>query len=159
MAKKKKEQKPKNIEIINRKAAHQFNFQGEVEAGIMLTGTEIKSIRAGTANLKDAFCFFRKGELYVKNMFIGEYKFGSIYNHEPRRLRKLLLKKQELKKLHRKVQEKGMTLVPYRLYISERGFAKLEVALASGKRSYDKRHAIKERENSRNMDRLKKIRL
>jgi len=159
MAKKKKEQKPRTIEIVNRKASHQYYFQGEVEAGIMLTGTEIKSIRSGNANLRDAYCFFRKGELFVKNLFIAEYEFGTIHNHETRRLRKLLLKKQELKKLHRKVQEKGMTLVPYRLYISERGFAKLEVALASGKKSHDKRQSIKEKDNKRDMDRMKKIRL
>ena len=114
---KKKEKKPKNIEIVNRKASHEYYFQGEVEAGIMLTGTEIKSIRRGNANLRDAFCYFKKGELYVKNLFIAEYEFGSIHNHETRRLRKLLLKKQELKKLNRKVQEKGFeftypTLLP-----------------------------------------------
>ncbi len=159
MSKSKKEKKPKNIEIINRKAEYEYKFLQELEAGIMLTGTEIKSVRLGNANIKEAFCYFRKGELFIRNMFIAEYKFGNIFNHEPRRLRKLLLKKTELKKLERRVKEKGFTVVPYRLYISERGLAKLEVVLATGKKSYDKRNSIKERENKRSMDRLKKIRL
>ncbi len=153
----KKENKPKVIEIVNRKAEYQFQFVSQIEAGILLTGTEVKSIRAGHANLKEAFCFFKKGELFIKNMFIAEYKFGSYNNHETRRLRKLLLKKGELKKINRRVTEKGFSVIPYRLYFSERGFVKIEVALAQGKRQYDKRNSIKERENKRNLDRLKKI--
>lgn len=158
MAKKKKVDH-KNIEIKNRKAAFEFSFSQEFEAGIMLKGTEIKSIRAGDANLKDAYCYFNKGALYVKNMFIGEYKFGTYNNHEPRRERKLLLKKTELKKLERRVTEKGFSVIPYRLYLSERGLAKLEIQLAQGKKSYDKRASIKDRENKRDMDRLKRMKL
>ena len=155
----KKDNKPKKIEIINRKATHEFQFTGELEAGIQLTGTEVKSVRAGHANLKEAYCFFQRGELYIKNMYIAEYKFGSYNNHEPRRQRKLLLKKAELKKIGRKVKEKGFTIVPYRLYFSERGFIKIEIALAQGKRQYDKRHSIKDRENKRDLARMNKMKL
>ena len=154
-----KDKKQRKIEIINRKAAYEFQFLSEYEAGIVLTGTEIKSIRTGEVNLKDAYCFFKKGELYVKNMFIAEYKYGTYNNHETRRVRKLLLKKGELKKMERRVKEKGQTIIPYKLYLSERGLAKLLVILGQGKKSYDKRHTIKERENKRDMDRLKKIKL
>ena len=151
------ENKHKNIEIVNRKAAHEYHFVDEYEAGIMLTGTEIKSIRTGAVSLNDAYCYFKKGELYVRSMYIKEYKFGTYNNHDTRRERKLLLKKIELRKLQRRVTEKGMTIVPYRLYLSERGIAKLEIMLASGKRSYDKRHSIKERESKRDLDRMRKI--
>lgn len=159
MAKKKDNKDNRTIEIKNRKAAFEFKFLQEYEAGIQLTGTEIKSIRAGNANLNDAFCFFKKGELFVKNMFVAEYELGTIYNHETRRLRKLLLKKTELKKLEKRVSEKGFSIVPYRLYISERGFVKLEIQLAQGKKAYDKRDSIKERDNKREMDRLKKMKI
>ena len=151
--------KEKQIEVINRKAKFEYYFLDEYEAGIVLTGTEIKSIRAGQANLSDAYCVFKKGELYVRNMHISEYKFGTYNNHEPRRIRKLLLSRQELRKLERKVKERGNTIVPYRLYISERGLAKLEIALSKGKKSFDKRASIKEKDNKRDMDRMKKIRL
>lgn len=154
-----KEKKSRKIEIVNRKAAFEFNFITELEAGIVLTGTEIKSLRAGEANLKDAYCFFRKGELFVKNIFIAEYKFGNIHNHDTRRTRKLLLKKSELRKLEKRVKEKGFTLIPYKLYISDRGLAKVLIVLGQGKKSYDKRQAIKERENKRDLKRLNKIRL
>ena len=123
----------------------------------MLTGTEIKSIRLGEANLKEAYCLFVRGELFIKNMYIAEYKYGTHNNHEVRRDRKLLLKKIELKKFERKVKEKGFTIVPYKLFISERGFAKLHIALATGKKQYDKRATIKERENKRDLDRIKKM--
>ena len=154
-----KKEKKRKVEIVNRKAKFEYKFLDLYEAGMMLTGTEVKSLRAGEANLTDAFCYFKKDELYVKNLFIAEYKLGTHYNHEPRRLRKLLLRRQELKKLQKKVTEKGFTIVPYRLYFNDRGFAKLEIALAQGKASYDKRKSIKERDNKREMDRLKKIRL
>ncbi len=158
MAKKdKKDKGPNKIEIVNRKARYEFQFVSELEAGIILTGTEIKSIRRGEANLKEAYCMFMKGELFIKNMYIAEYKYGTYNNHEVRRDRKLLLKKGELKKLHRRVKEKGFTIVPYKLYISERGFAKIIIALATGKRQYDKRNTIKERENKRELDRIKKM--
>ena len=159
MAKKNKKVENKKVDIKNRKAAFEYSFVQELEAGIMLTGTEIKSIRAHDANLKDAFCYFKDNELWVKNMFIGEYKFGTYNNHETRRERKLLLKKTELKKWQRRVTEKGFSIIPFRLYMSERGLAKLELKLAQGKKSYDKRASIKDRENKRDMDRLKKMRL
>ncbi len=151
----KKEQK--KVEIVNRKASFEYYFREEYEAGIVLTGTEIKSIREGNANLKEAYCVFKDNELYVRNMFIAEYKYGTIHNHDPKRIRKLLLKKRELKKLRRRVQEKGFTIVPYKLYLSERGLAKLTIMLSQGKKAYDKREAIKERDNKRDLDRLKKM--
>ena len=153
------EKKKTSVEIINRKAKHEYHFVDTYEAGLVLQGTEIKSIRKGNVNLRDAYCYFRKGELYVKNMFIAEYDFGNIFNHETRRTRKLLLKRQELKKLEKKTKERGFTIIPYRLFISERGFAKLEIALAQGKKSYDKRQSIKEKDMKRDMARMKKIRL
>jgi len=156
MAKKKKEVN-KKIEIINRKAKFEYHFLAEIETGIKLTGTEIKSIRNGEVNLKDAYCLFKKGELWVKSMFIAEYKFGNQNNHETRRDRKLLLRKPELRKLEKKVKEKGFSIVPYRMYISERGFAKVEIILGQGKKSYDKRETIKQRENKRDLDRVKKM--
>jgi len=149
--------KPVNIEIINRRASFEYYFVQEYDAGMMLTGTEIKSIRAGNANLSDAWCLVENGEIWVKSMFIAEYKHGSDNNHETRRSRKLLLRKPELRKLEKKLKEKGFTLIPIRLFIGERGFAKLRIALATGKKSFDKREVIKERESKRDLDRLKKI--
>ncbi|MCI5083638.1 MAG: SsrA-binding protein SmpB [Saprospiraceae bacterium] len=157
MANKKDSGKKKSVEIINRRAAHEYFFTEQYEAGIVLQGTEIKSIRAGNVNLRDAYCFFKKGELYVKSMFIAEYENGTYANHEPRRTRKLLLKRTELRKLEKKMKEKGYTIVPYRLYMTERGFAKLEVVLVQGKKSYDKRHSIKEKDSKRDLARMKKI--
>lgn len=150
---------PKNVVIKNKKAAFEYFFTDEYEAGMQLTGTEVKSLREGNANLSDAFCAFKNGSLYVHSMYIGEYKFGNINNHETRRVRRLLLKKAELKKLTRKVEEKGNTIVPYKLYFSERGFAKLQIMLAKGKKSHDKRDQIKERDSKRELDRMKKIRI
>ena len=109
---KKEQKKNKNIEILNRRAAHEYFFTAHFEAGIVLQGTEIKSIRAGNVNLRDAYCFFKKGELFVKNLFIAEYENGTYANHEPRRTRKLLLKRTELRKLEKKMKEKGFTVVP-----------------------------------------------
>jgi len=149
----------KNVEIKNRKASFEYFFIDTFEAGLKLVGTEVKSLRDGNANLSDAFCVFRGSDLEVHSMYIGEYKFGNQNNHETRRVRRLLLKRSELKKLQRQVEEKGNTIVPYRLYFNDRGFAKLEVALAKGKKSYDKRDQIKERDNKRELDRLKKIRI
>ena len=147
----------KSAQIVNRKAEHEYKFVKKYTAGMMLSGTEVKALREGMANMNDAFCYMQKGEMFVKNMFISEYSNGNIYNHDARRLRKLLLKGQELKVLERKLTEKGLTVVPYRIFFSERGFAKLEVCLAEGKKLYDKRESIKERENKREMDRIKKI--
>ncbi len=151
-------QHPDNIQIIatNKKAKFEYKFVDEYEAGIRLFGTEIKSIRKGLINMGDAFCHFKDGELYIHKLYIGEYSHGTYYNHEPLRLRKLLLKKGELKKIERKAREKGYSIVPYQLYITERGFAKLLIVLATGKKNYDKRHSIKDRENKRNLDRAKK---
>jgi SsrA-binding protein len=146
----------KNIEIVNKKATFEFHFLQTFEAGISLTGTEVKSIRLGNANLKDAYCSFKDGELYVKSLFISEYKFGNIFNHESRRDRKLLLRKSELNKLDKKVKEKGLTIIPYRIFLTDRGFIKIEIALAQGKKAYDKRVSIKEKDLQRDMDRHKK---
>ncbi len=145
------------IEIKNRKAEYQYELKSKYEAGIKLTGTEVKSIRNGDANLNDAYCYFIKGELYVRSMHISEYKHGSHHNHEPRRDRKLLLKKHELRKLEKHVKEKGQTIIPTRLYINERGLAKLEIALAKGKKVYDKSKSIKEKDQKREMERYKNI--
>ncbi len=146
----------KPVEILNRKAKHEYHFLAVFEAGIVLRGTEIKSIRKHQVNLRDAYCFFKKGELYIKSLYIKEYEFGNYFNHDPRRTRKLLLKRQELKKLEKRVKERGFTIVPYRLYLNERGIAKIEIALAQGKKSYDKRDSIKQKDQKRDMARIKK---
>lgn len=151
--------KQNKVEIVNRKAAYEYHFVQEFEAGIMLTGSEIKSIRAGNANLNDAYCLIENGELWVRSLFIAEYEYGTDHNHEPRRLRKLLVKKPELRKMERRTKEKGFTIIPIKLFINERGYAKLQIALATGKKEYDKRETIKERDDKRQLDRLKKIRL
>jgi SsrA-binding protein len=150
-------EKFKKIELVNRKAAYEYSFIKTYEAGVILAGTEVKSVRLGAANLNDAYCFFKDDELYVKSMLISEYKYGTHYNHEDRRMRKLLLKKVELKALARKVMEKGFTIVPYKIYTTERGHVKLEIVLAQGKKSFDKRDSIKEKDNKRELDRIKKI--
>ena len=151
-----KKRAPKKIEIINRRASHEYHFVQETEAGIMLTGTEIKSIRAGEVNLSDAYCLIEHGEITVRSLYIKEYTHGNAYNHDTRRIRKLLLRKPELRKLERRVKEKGMTIVLYKLYVTDRGFAKLQICLATGKKSYDKRESIKEADNKRELDRVKK---
>jgi SsrA-binding protein len=149
----------KRVEILNKRASYDYHFLETIQAGIILQGTEIKSIRSGNANLTDAFCVFKEGELFIKNLFISEYEFGNIANHEPRRNRKLLLKRGELKKFEKKVKERGLTIVPIRLFIDDRGFAKLEIALAQGKKSYDKRASIKERDEKLMLSRVKKLNL
>ncbi len=146
-------------EIINRKAKYEYHFHSKYEAGIVLQGSEIKSIRSGHVNLSDAYCLFVEGELFIKSLYIKEYDNAGHFNHESRRDRKLLLRKQELKKLLRRVKEKGFTIVPYRVYFSERNLVKVEIALGQGKKSYDKRESIKEKDNKRDLDRIKKIRL
>lgn len=151
-----KEQKQRKVEIVNRKAKFEYHFLSEIETGIMLTGTEIKSVRESNVNIKEAYCVFRDGELFIRGMHIAEYKYGTTNNHDPVRVRKLLLKKAELKKLERKVKEKGLTIVPYKMYLSERGLAKVLIALAQGKKSFDKRETIKDRDNKRELDRIKK---
>jgi SsrA-binding protein len=145
------------INIRNRKASFNYELVEKFTAGIVLGGTEIKSLRQGKANLADAYCSFREDELWVRGMHIAEYSFGSYNNHDPARDRKLLLTKRELGKLKRKSQEKGFTIVATRLFVNERGFAKLEIALARGKREYDKRQDIKDRDSKKELARLKKI--
>jgi SsrA-binding protein len=151
-----KEKKKSKIEIKNRRAAFEYHFEQEYDAGMMLTGTEIKSIRAGNVNMNDAYCLFENGELYVRNLYIAVYELGTDNNHEPRRVRKLLLRKPELRKLERKAKDKGFTIVPYILYVNDRGFAKLTIELATGKKSFDKRETIKDRDDKRSLDRMKK---
>ena len=135
-----------NIDIKNKRASFDYEFIDTCTAGIVLSGTEIKSIRAGKAALADAYCYFVNGELYVKNMHIAEYWWGGFSNHDPRRDRKLLLHRKELQKLFRRHKEKGLTIVATRLFIGEKGFAKLVIALARGKKAYDKRASIKEKD-------------
>ena len=144
------------INIVNKKATFEYQFIEKWVAGIQLTGTEIKSIREGNANIKEAYCLFDKSELWIRGMHIAEYSMGSYLNHEPTRLRKLLLHKRELRKIEGKIKEKGLTLIPFRLFISENGLAKVEIALAKGKKMYDKRNSIKEKDMKREMDRAKK---
>lgn len=146
-------------EIVNRKAKFEYQFLQTYEAGITLTGTEVKSIKLGLANLSDAYCLFKNGELYVKSMYIAEYNFGNVHNHETRRDRKLLLKKAELKKIERRVNEKGNSVIPYKIYLNERGMIKVEIAVAQGKKSYDKRESIKSKDLKRDLDRIKKLKL
>ncbi|MBE8719726.1 SsrA-binding protein SmpB [Sphingobacterium pedocola] len=144
------------INIKNKRASFEYQLLDKYVAGIRLLGTEIKSIREGKANINDSFCaFFEKG-LYIRNMHIAEYSFGSFYNHESKRDRQLLLNKKELKKIKEKGEEKGFTIVPLRIFISERGFAKVEIAVAQGKKDFDKRETIKERDSKRELDRVMK---
>ena len=142
---------------VNKKARFEYNFIDQYEVGIVLSGAEVKSLRAGNANLNDAYCYFRKGELWVRSLYIKEYKMASDYEQDSRRERKLLMKKAELRRLERKVKEKGFTLIPYRIYFSDRGIIKLEIALAQGKKVHDKRQSIKEKDMRREMDRMKKM--
>lgn len=147
----------KNINILNKKARFQYEILDKYTAGIVLTGTEIKSIRSGKASIAESFCEFNdRNELFVINMTIEEYSHGTYYNHKPKATRKLLLNKRELKKLQKEVQNTGLTIIPLKLFINEKGYAKLNIALARGKKLYDKRETIKDRDNKRNLDRIKK---
>ncbi|TGV00839.1 SsrA-binding protein SmpB [Flavivirga rizhaonensis] len=147
----------KTINIQNKKARFQYEILDKYTAGIVLTGTEIKSIRSSRASIAESFCEFNEqGELFVINMTIEEYAFGNYYNHRPKAERKLLLNKRELKKLLKEVQNTGLTIVPLRLFINEKGYAKMDIALAKGKKLYDKRETIKDRDNKRDLDRIKK---
>ena len=141
------------INIKNKRASFDYEFVDTYTAGIVLTGTEIKSIRMGKAGLVDTFCYFIRGELWVKNMHIAEYFYGSYNNHTARRDRKLLLNRKELRKLERDSQAPGFTIVPTRLFINEKGLAKLVIALAKGKKQFDKRETLKEKDARREMDR------
>ncbi|MEO5603820.1 MAG: SsrA-binding protein SmpB [Cyclobacteriaceae bacterium] len=144
-----------DINIRNRQAGYEYELLEKYIAGIVLTGTEIKSIREGKVNLQDGYGYFNNGELFVKGVNITPYAQGTHYNHEPTRERKLLLKRSELKKLEARSEEKGLTLVPTRLFINDRGFAKIEIALGRGKKLHDKRDSIKERDAKRELDRIK----
>lgn len=148
------EKKKTRIDIRNKKAGFEFELLESFTAGIVLSGTEIKSIREGKASLVDSYCYFVNGELFVKNMNVAQYWWGSAFSRQdPKRDRKLLLTKRELRKLQRAVKEKGLTIVATRLFISENGYAKLNVALARGKREFDKRESIKEKDMRRDSDR------
>jgi SsrA-binding protein len=144
-----------DINIRNKSASFEFELLDKYVAGIVLTGTEIKSIREGKVNLQDGYCYFNNGELFTKGVNITPYSQGTHYNHEAQRERKLLLKKAELIKIETKVEEKGLTLVPLRLFINGRGFAKMEIAIARGKKLHDKRDSIKERDAKRELNKLK----
>jgi len=147
----------KNINIQNKKARFEYEVLDRYTAGIVLTGTEIKSIRQSKASIAESFCEFNEqGELFVINMYIQEYAHGSYYNHNPRSQRKLLLNKKELRKLHKEVKNVGLTIVPLRLFLNQKGLAKLDIALVRGKKIHDKRNTMKDRDNKRNLDRVKK---
>jgi SsrA-binding protein len=141
------------MELSNRKAYYEYHFELKTIAGMVLCGTEIKSIRAGKVSFNDSYCIFDKGELYVKSLHIAEYNFGNINNHQPMQERKLLLQKRELKKLENKIKEKGYTIIPLKIFISEKGFAKIEIGLGKGKKIFDKRETIKARETDRDVKR------
>lgn len=153
MAKQQKDRIQKYVNIVNRKASFEYQFLDKYTAGVMLKGTEIKSIREGKVNMQDGYCVFQNGELWLHNLHIATYTEGTHYNHEPLRTRKLLLNKKELRRLEGKAEEQGVTIIPTRVFINDRGFAKVEIALARGKKLYDKRQDIKEKDVRREMDR------
>lgn len=146
-----------NIVIKNKKASHDYEFIEKFVAGIVLSGTEIKSIRLGKATLADSYCFFNNGELFIKGMHISEYWWGNINNHDPLRERKLLLTSRELRKIERKIKESGLTIVVIKVFLDKRGLAKAEIAISKGKKEYDKRETIKRKDASREMDRMRKV--
>jgi len=141
------------LEISNRKAYYEYFFEATYIAGLVLSGTEIKSLRSGKASFNDSYCLFFKGELFIKSLHISEYAFGTYTNHQPMQERKLLLNKKELRKLETKIKEKGYSIIPLKIFISESGYAKVEIGLGKGKKNYDKRETIKERENDRDIKR------
>ena len=146
----------KTINILNKRAKFDYEILDKYSAGIVLTGTEIKSIRLGKATITESFCEFHEGELFVINSNIEEYLYGTHYNHKTKSERKLLLNKKELKKLNKDSENKGLTIVPLRLFTNEKGLAKLEIALCRGKKNYDKRESLKEQDTKRDLDRIKK---
>ncbi|WP_300434439.1 SsrA-binding protein SmpB [Christiangramia sp.] len=145
-----------SINIKNRKAKFNYEFLDKYTAGIKLAGTEIKAIREGKANIAESFCEFNNHELFVINMHVEEYSHATHFNHNPKSERKLLLQRRELRKLEKEVTNSGLTIIPLRLFINDRGLAKLQIALAKGKKLYDKREAIKDRESKRRLDRIQK---
>lgn len=149
-------QNTSNINIRNKRASFDYELIERFTAGVQLVGTEIKSIRMGKASLVDSYCYFVNGELWLKGMRISEYFYGTYNNHQPDRDRKLLLQKKELQKLERKTKESGLTIVPIKLFLNNRGFAKVEIALARGKKMHDKRETLKQKDASREMDRVRK---
>lgn len=146
--------KPGEVNIRNKRATFEFEIIDRMVAGIVLRGSEIKSVREGKANMSDAYCFFIGDELWIKNLNISEYKQATVWQHEPLRVRKLLLSRKELNKLLSKVKERGLTIIPLKMFLNERSFAKIEIALARGKKVYDKRESIKERDEKRSLGRL-----
>lgn len=142
------------MELSNKSAFHEYFIEQRFTAGLVLSGTEVKSLRAGKASFNDAYCFFHKGELFVKSLHISEYKMGTIYNHVPTQERKLLLQKKELRKIENKLKEKGYTLVPLRIFFTTEGWAKMEIGLGKGKKLHDKRETIKQRETERELRRV-----
>ena len=151
----KKEKDPNNISIKNKKASFEYHFLDKFVAGIVLQGSEIKSIRDGKVNLQASYCVVKNEELFVRELHISPYEQASYLNHEPKRERKLLLSKREIKKLEAKSQEKGLTIVPVRLFVTNKGLAKLEIALAQGKKLHDKRHDIKEKDLKKDLQRIR----
>jgi SsrA-binding protein len=143
-------------DIRNRSAFHDYFIEDKYDAGMVLTGTEVKSLRDGRASFNDSYCYFHKGELWIKNLHIAEYSHGTVNNHDPMRERKLLLQKRELSKLEAKIKEKGLTLVPLRIFFNEKGLAKMELGLGKGKKQYDKRETLKQRDTEREMKRYLK---
>lgn len=148
--------KANTINIKNRKAKFEYEFLDKYVAGIKLAGTEIKAIRQGKASIAESFCEFQNNELFVINMHVEEYSHATYFNHNPKSERKLLMKRKELRKLEKEVKNTGLTIIPLRLFINDRGLAKIEIALAKGKKLYDKRETIKDRESKRKLDRIKK---
>ena len=146
----------KTVNILNKRAKFDYEILDKYSAGIVLTGTEIKSIRLGKASITESFCEFHDGELFVINSNIEEYLYGTHYNHKTKSERKLLLNKKELKKLNKDSDNKGLTIVPLRLFTNENGLAKLDIALCRGKKNYDKRESLKEQDTKRDIDRIKK---
>lgn len=146
----------RNINIRNKRSTFDYELMEKFTAGIVLVGTEIKSIRLGKASLVESYCYITNNELWIKNMNISEYFYGSYNNHETRRERKLLLNRKEIKKLDRKTKESGLTIIPVKLFVNERGFAKLQIALAKGKKQHDKRQSLREKDDKRQMDRMMK---
>ena len=142
------------VNIKNRRATFDFDIIDTYVAGIVLTGTEIKSIRLGKAGLTDSFCYENNGEIWIKNMYIGEYFYGSYNNHSSRRKGKLLLNKKEINELGKASKDNGFSIIPLKVFVNDRGLAKVQIALAKGKKAYDKRQSIKEREDKREMDRM-----
>lgn len=138
-----------SVDIRNKKASFEYSFLEKFVAGLVLTGTEIKSIRMGKANITDGFCVIENGEIFARNIQVNEYEKGTHYNHEPKRDRKLLLKKTELRKLQVKLKDQGLTIIPLRLFVNEKGWAKLEIALAKGKKLFDKRADIRKKDLER----------